>query len=185
MYQNSSMYQIHPAVVCIRYTQLPMSTMPACCAMRASQPPRELACLPNTSWRQVVFGAFAAPIVYSFFFLIVLGSLGIKMERASELALGVQPDVMAGTVDCTAMGYAGNAPNSTAAKGLAMAGYFPLACRAHPDRLFDVLSAYGEGIFYFLGVVSTIGVTLYFVTSSDSGSFVDDTLSAQGVYYLT
>ena len=39
--------------------------------------------------------------------------------------------------------------------------------------------------FYFLGVVSTIGVTMYFVTSSDSGSFVDDTLSAQGVYYLT
>ena len=133
----------------------------------------------------MVFGAFAAPIVYSFFFLIVLGSLGIKMERASELALGVQPDVMAGMVDCAAMGYANNAPNSTAAKGLAMAGYFPLACRAHPDRLFDVLSAYGEGIFYFLGVVSTIGVTLYFVTSSDSGSFVDDTLSAQGVYYLT
>ena len=32
-----------------------------------------------------------------------------------------------------------------------------------------------------VGVVTTIGVTLYFVTSSDSGSYVDDTLSAQGV----
>ena len=132
---------------------------------------------------QVVFGAFAAPIVYSFFFLIVLGSLGIKMQRAAELALNVAPDWEKGMVDCAAMGYAGSTPNSTAAKGLALAGYYPLACRQHADRLFDVLSPYGEEIFYLLGIVTVIGVTLYFVTSSDSGSFVDDTLSAQGMLH--
>merc|ERR1712216_612029 len=42
--------------------------------------------------REVVFGAMLAPIVYSFFFLIVLGSLGIKMQRVAELGLDTKFD---------------------------------------------------------------------------------------------
>jgi len=133
--------------------------------------------------RQVVFGAFLAPIIYSFFFLIVLGALGIKMQRVAELGLGVAPDSVKGMVNCTAMGYEGNAPVSEKAVALANIGYFSLACRSHPDRLFDVLSPYGEGIFMFLGIIALIGVVLYFVTSSDSGSYVDDTLSAGGLMH--
>ena len=133
--------------------------------------------------RQVVLGAFLAPIIYSFFFLIVLGSLGIKMQRVAELGLGVAPDSVKGMVNCTAMGYEGNAPIGEKAVALANIGYFSLACRSHPDRLFDVLSPYGEGIFMFLGVITLMGVVLYFVTSSDSGSFVDDTLSAGGLLH--
>jgi len=133
--------------------------------------------------RQVVFGAFLAPIIYSFFFLIVLGALGIKMQRVAELGLGVAPDSVKGMVNCTAMGYEGNAPVSEKAVALANIGYFSLACRSHPDRLFDVLSPYGEGIFMFLGIIALMGVVLYFVTSSDSGSYVDDTLSAGGLMH--
>ena len=40
--------------------------------------------------REVVFGGFLAPCIYSFFYLVVLGSLGIKMERIMETAMGVQ-----------------------------------------------------------------------------------------------
>jgi choline-glycine betaine transporter len=133
--------------------------------------------------RQVVFGGFVAPIIYSFFFLIVLGSLGIKMQRVAELGLNHAPDVMAGSVNCTAMGYDGGVPVSKQAVGLGEIGYFSLACRAHADRLFDVLSPYGQGIFTYLGIISLIGVILYFVTSSDSGSYVDDTISAGGLQH--
>ena len=131
--------------------------------------------------RQVVLGAFAAPIIYSFFFLVVLGSLGIKMQRTVELGLGVGPDPVTGKVDCAALGYEGGVPTSDAAINLANAGYFALSCRAHADRLWDVLSPYGPGMYMFLGVIAIIGTVLYFVTSSDSGSFVDDVLSANGL----
>jgi len=50
--------------------------------------------------RQVVLGAFLAPIIYFFFFLIVFGSLGIKMQRVAELGLGVAPDSVKGMVNC-------------------------------------------------------------------------------------
>lgn len=131
--------------------------------------------------KQVVWGAFIAPIVYSFFFLIVLGCLGIKMQRVTELGLNVAPNVNNGQINCTAQGYEGNVPVSTAAVNLADIGYFSLACRAHPDRLFDVLSPYGNEMFMYLASISLIGVTLYFVTSSDSGSYVDELLSSGGL----
>ena len=121
--------------------------------------------------RQVVFGAFLAPIVYSFFFLGVLGHLGIKMQRITELSLNQPPlgtgiNLNGGTVNCTAMGYDGGVPASSEAIALADKGYFPLQCRGHNDRFWDVLMPYGEGIYMFLGIISLIGVVFYFVTSS-------------------
>ena len=44
---------------------------------------------------------------------------------------------------------------------------------------FDVMSQYGD-LGVFLSVVSLVSITLYFVTSSDSGSLVIDCLSANG-----
>lgn len=129
--------------------------------------------------RQVVFGAFLAPIVYSFFFLIVLGSLGIKMQRVAELGL----DTVFDAAGCKDNHYVGGIPTSEAALGLANQGYFALQCRSSNDRFWDVLSPYGEEIFMFLAIISIIGVTFYFITSSDSGSFVDDTISAGGLLH--
>ena len=129
--------------------------------------------------REVVFGAMLAPIVYSFFFLIVLGSLGIKMQRVAELGLDTKFDAAGCAVEVGH--YSSGAPNSTAATNLAAQGYFALQCRSSNDRFWDVLSPYGDGIFMFLGVIAIIGVTFYFITSSDSGSFVDETLAAGGL----
>ena len=44
---------------------------------------------------------------------------------------------------------------------------------------FDVMRSY-SGIGEFLSMFSLIGIVLYFVTSSDSGSLVIDCLSANG-----
>ena len=141
--------------------------------------------------RQVVVGAFLAPIVYSFFFLVVLGSLGIKMQRVTEKGLDAVLTGSGGTLDhmdkmdvaCSTRYTGAGDPTSSAAIALATQGYFATQCRAHNDRFWDVLMPYGEEIYYFLGVVSFIGVVFYFITSSDSGSFVDDTLSAGGLMH--
>lgn len=46
--------------------------------------------------------------------------------------------------------------------------------------MFDVLQPYGETS-QFLTALCLVGVALYFVTSSDSGSYVDDIISANGL----
>jgi choline-glycine betaine transporter len=52
---------------------------------------------------------------------------------------------------------------------------------ATDDMLFDHLATYGpRGFSDFLSVVTLVCLTLYFVTSSDSGSLVVDVLSANG-----
>lgn len=40
---------------------------------------------------------------------------------------------------------------------------------------------YGKALGGFMHVLIVVGVILYFVTSSDSGSYVDDTLAAGGL----
>ena len=134
--------------------------------------------------RQVIVGAFLAPTTFSFFWLVTFGSLGIKMQRVAELALGTTESVdwEAGTVDCASLGYNATtkAPESEAAAALAAEGYYALACRAHADRLFDVMQPYGETT-RMLVLLCVVGVSLYFITSSDSGSYVDDILAANGM----
>jgi len=132
--------------------------------------------------RQVIFGAFIAPCTFSFFWLIIFGSLGIKMQRIAELALGVPGDLdwRSGSIDCAALGYENKKPVSAAAIALANDGYYALACRNHGDRLYDVLAPYKE-VTTMLIILCVVGVSLYFVTSSDSGSYVDDILAAQGL----
>jgi choline-glycine betaine transporter len=132
--------------------------------------------------RQIIFGAFLAPTTFSFFWIIIFESLGIKMQRVAELALGTRDDVdwFNGRVNCTSLGYVNQQPNSAAAVTLAGDGYYAIACRAHGDRLFDVLSPYKE-VATLLIALCIVGVSLYFITSSDSGSYVDDILAANGM----
>ncbi|KAJ7375730.1 hypothetical protein OS493_039249 [Desmophyllum pertusum] len=58
-------------------------------------------------------------------------------------------------------------------------GLYRLSCRAKNDMWFDLMDQYGD-LGGFLSVLSLIGIILYFVTSSDSGSLVIDCLSANG-----
>jgi len=137
--------------------------------------------------RQVVVGAFVAPTLFSFLWLGVWGSLGIKMQRVAELVLG---DGTPGDgsnscacvgKDCTgagAWGYTNGVPTSAAAIALANDGYYALACRSYP--MLDLMAPYKE-VKEFLWGLLLIGITLYFITSSDSGSYVDDVISANGL----
>mmetsp|Transcript_30588 Transcript_30588/g.47925 ORF Transcript_30588/g.47925 Transcript_30588/m.47925 type:complete len:672 (-) Transcript_30588:139-2154(-) len=131
--------------------------------------------------REVILGSLMAPILYTFLFMGCLGALGIKWQRTAELALGVKPDINRGSIDCEAMGYVGGMPNSTEAIALADIGIYAIACRNHGDRMYDVLEPYGHDIGVFLKIVTLVAVVLYFITSSDSGSYVDDTISAAGM----
>ena len=103
------------------------------------------------------------------------------MQRTMELALNVAPNINTGFVNCTAMGYEAGAPVGEKAIALSKMGYYTIACRNHGDRIYDVLSPYGPQITTFLYILAVVGVFFYFVTSSDSGSYIDDTLSAGGL----
>jgi hypothetical protein len=96
--------------------------------------------------RQLILGAFVAPTTFSFLWLTVFGSLGIKMQRVAELALGTAADVdwAKGTVDCAALGYVDKMPSSAAAMALADKGYYALACRGGNSRIFDIMAPYKE-----------------------------------------
>ena len=132
--------------------------------------------------QQVIMGAFIAPVIFGFFFLTVLGTLGIKMQRVAELALGNDSgavDFASGAVNCTRMGYTSSQPSSSAAIELANQGYYALACRAGSSQILDIVEPYGDLKRWFQLLI-LIGVILYFITSSDSGSYVDDLISSQG-----
>jgi choline-glycine betaine transporter/uncharacterized membrane protein len=131
--------------------------------------------------RSVITGAFIAPTLFGFLWLCVWGSLGIKMQRAAELALSDGTYIANGSgPDCEAFGYNGTVPTSAAAISLANDGYYLLTCRDGDNMLFDVMSPYGE-VKTFLWTILLVGITLYFITSSDSGSYVDDVISANGM----
>ena len=132
--------------------------------------------------QQVIMGAFIAPVIFGFFFLTVLGTLGIKMQRVAELALGNDSgaiDFASGAVDCDKMGYTDSQPSSSAALELANQGYYALACRGGSSQILDIVEPYGDLKRWFQLLI-LVGVILYFITSSDSGSYVDDLISSQG-----
>ena len=116
------------------------------------------------------------------------------MQRIAEMAIGTSASVdWTGNVDCDAFGY--HAPwgsnyalrgtmNTTATgyaagKALRDLGYYPLSCRNSPDHILDVVEPYGKLARPFQALI-LIAVCLYFITSSDSGSYVDDLISAMG-----
>jgi len=57
---------------------------------------------------------------------------------------------------------------------------YRLSCRAHGDRLWDVIEYHSYGMFKLMGFITTVAVITYFVTSSDSGSMVIDMLCSNG-----
>ena len=141
---------------------------------------------------QLIKGAFVAPILFGFVYLTTLGSLGIKMQRVAESAIGTASSVdwTTGSADCATFGYQSPfAPNTgaldstksgyAAGKQLQDAGYYPLSCRKSNDMILDIVEPYGK-VTRPLQALILIAVTLYFVTSSDSGSYVDDLISAMG-----
>ena len=131
--------------------------------------------------RSVILVGLIAPMLLCFFALSVLGSLGIRMQRFSELALHAKPDWKKGVVNCGELGYDGGVPTSELAKKLAdNVGIYALSCRASTERILDVLEPY-KNLTPFLQILTLVGIVSFFVTSADAGAFVDDMIAANGM----
>jgi hypothetical protein len=129
--------------------------------------------------REVVIGGFICPTLFAILWFSVFGGLAIKMEKTAELALGVRPDIAHALVDCSEH-YDGGTPITPEAKKLAEAGYYMLTCLPPNDQIYALMLPY-KTISGFLHLVLWLGLVIYFLTSSDSGSMTDDIISASGL----
>ena len=110
--------------------------------------------------RNFLNATLTAPVIYIFMWFCIFGGAGLKMER----------DAINAGVNCTVSPYVEVEGNKL----------YQLSCRKNTQQFFDLLEQYGDNLGYVLNVITVIGIVLYFVTSSDSGSLVIDCLSANG-----
>lgn len=113
--------------------------------------------------RNYLMCTMTAPILYTFLWFSIFGGAGLTMEREAALA----------GINCSSPlgGKFAKEPYD---------GMFRLSCRTSAQMLFDLMQSYNDRLTPFLYVASLISISLYFVTSSDSGSLVIDCLSANG-----
>ncbi|CEM17339.1 unnamed protein product [Vitrella brassicaformis CCMP3155] len=109
--------------------------------------------------RQVLNGTMSAPVLYTFFWFSIFGGAGLRMER----------EAARNGVDCSTEFPAVPGPDD----------YVRLTCRGTNDMWFDVMDHYA-GVGRFLSGVSLVALTIYFITTSDSGSLVVDSISDNG-----
>mmetsp|Transcript_32340 Transcript_32340/g.83949 ORF Transcript_32340/g.83949 Transcript_32340/m.83949 type:complete len:984 (+) Transcript_32340:25-2976(+) len=129
--------------------------------------------------RQFLNGTMTLPIAYNFAWMAVFGGAGLKMEMLAD-KYGVTCETpLARSNICREVermrpsGYGGNPEVFCSA-------VTKLSCRGTTDMIFDVLYQYAD-LGPFLGMVCLVSLILYFITSSDSGSLVDDIVSANGI----
>ena len=113
--------------------------------------------------RNYLMCTMTAPMLYTFLWFSIFGGAGLEMERKAALA----------GINCSSTLGGANAKES-------YQGLFRLSCRTSAQMFFDLMQSYNENLTPFLYAVSLASITLYFVTSSDSGSLVIDCLSANG-----
>jgi hypothetical protein len=131
--------------------------------------------------REVIIGGFIAPTLFAIMWFSVFGGLAIKMERTAELALQQRPDVAHAMVTCSEHYAAGGTPITPQSKALANEGYYMLSCVTDRDQqIYHLMKPYAnlEGFLHFF---LWVGLLIYFLTSSDSGSMVDDVIGASGL----
>jgi len=129
--------------------------------------------------RELILGGLFAPTLFIILWFSIFGGLAIKMQRIAELALNERPDWEHAAVDCSEH-YSSGVPITPASKKLASKGYYLLACLPKDTQVYRVVEPYGL-VTSFLQVMLYIGAVIYFITSSDSGSYVDDLQSASGL----
>lgn len=95
------------------------------------------------------------------------------MECVAELALQERPDWNHAAVDCSEH-YSGGVLITPNAEKLAAQGYYLLTCLPKDTQIYRVVEPPYGLVTGFLQVVLYAGLVIYFVTSSDSGSYVDD-----------
>jgi len=129
--------------------------------------------------RELIIGGFICPTLFAVFWFGCFGGLAIKMERTAELALQVKPDIAHAAVTCSEH-YSGDSPITPEAKALKDAGYYLLSCIGKDRQIYRIMEPYKNltGCLHFF---LWIGLVIYFLTSSDSGSMTDDIISASGL----
>jgi len=141
--------------------------------------------------REVVVGGFICPTLWSLLWFCVFGGIAIKMQRAAEVGLQVKPDWEFAQNTCAEYYTSGGIPITPESKALANQGYYMIDCVWNKDKqLYYAMYPYsntklGEaqgGLTAFLHLIMWIALVIYFLTSSDSGSMVDDMISASGMW---
>mmetsp|Transcript_5701 Transcript_5701/g.8111 ORF Transcript_5701/g.8111 Transcript_5701/m.8111 type:complete len:765 (-) Transcript_5701:618-2912(-) len=123
---------------------------------------------------EFIAGTLIIPTAYCILWFGVLGSEGIYRERQAE-KLGLDCSNSFSEVRSTRLGEDGWQAEHNSAYD------FRVSCLGLNDQLFDLLSAYGSRTMaYFSSTITAIILVLYFVTSSDSGSLVIDSIAANG-----
>ncbi|XP_048575622.1 glycine betaine transporter 1 [Nematostella vectensis] len=112
--------------------------------------------------REFISYTLTIPVFYCIMWFSIMGGAGLKMERDAAIA-GIQ-------CNSTLGGAISTAPQD---------GLYRLSCRPFTSMWFDLMEQF-DGIAPFLSGLSLVCLILYFVTSSDSGSLVIDSLSANG-----
>jgi len=153
--------------------------------------------------REFVFCTLFSACIYNFIFMTILGGAGIKMQMLAEKhSVGTGKSGTSNACSATALvtqpnpadnyitvAYKENVcrPTSTrkysGEKEMFCSTITNLGCSLKADStrpLFDVLTQYGDTA-KGMTVILLITITLYFVASSDSGSMVDDMVTANGL----
>jgi len=135
-----------------------------------------------------ILATLIVPSLWSFIFMGTFGAAQIRITNQAKAA-GLTgdsslPELIYGSLaDKSVIGY-----NVTDANGVFSHwqpvddGTVRLYSLATEDVLFEHLQSYGgEGWSFFMTIITLICIVLYFVTSSDSASFVVDILAANGM----
>jgi choline-glycine betaine transporter len=129
--------------------------------------------------RNVIIGGFVCPTLFAIMWFSVFGGLAIKMQRVVEIGLGLRVDIQHAAVTC-AEHYSGVNPITPPAKRLADQGYYMLACLPKDEQIYYMMKPY-TNLTGFIHIFLWVGLVIYFLTSSDSGSMTDDIISASGL----
>merc|ERR1712190_179347 len=145
--------------------------------------------------RQFILWTVVLPTVYNLLFMGLLGGAALKMQMAAEkLKIGVPDCGKAGGWDNDGHYHVSNFQKNVC-REVGKDSYTKepeyfcstitnLHCSIKeggtPATLYNVLEQYADAG-TFLCVIAMVALTLYFVASSDSGSMVDDMISANGL----
>lgn len=134
---------------------------------------------------EFIIATLILPSIWSFVFLGIMGAAQIRMSNQA-IAAGLDGKTVetryGSKADKKVIGY-----SHTDEKGVTTWTEVPdsitrLYWLGTEDVLFEHLSAYGgRGFAFFMTIITLICIVLYFITSSDSASYVVDIMAANGI----
>lgn len=151
----------------------------------------------NRTLRSVIFGVFLAPTIYALIWFSFMGGIGLRQQRqALELEqLGTDYFDDADYFESTYSKYCFDVPQDDVVVGgktvftNTLLGITPVCTQDLDDSTnswFNVMYSfsYPDGSFggfgNFMSGISIVTLAVYFITSSDSGSLIVDTIACNG-----